>query len=131
MLRIDVHQHLWSETLVAALARRKAAPFIRRDGHGWELTVPGEPPSTIDVVGDAIPTRDALLHLDGLDLALLSLSTIVGVESLPGDEAEEVIDGYETGLGALPASFSAWGALPLREALPADVDRLIDRGFAG
>src|SRR3954467_7389393 len=75
MLRTDIHQHLWSEPLIEALAGRKRPPFIRRRGHVWELTAPGELASTIDVVGDVIATRGALVHLDGLDLALLSLST--------------------------------------------------------
>lgn len=131
MLRVDVHQHLWSEPLVEALARRSEPPFILRDGHVWRLAVEGEAPCTIDVPGDEIATRGALVHLDGLDVAMLSLSTILGVEALPGEEAAEVIAAYDAGVRGLPASFLAWGAVPLREATPADVDRMLDRGHAG
>src|SRR3954453_8942925 len=131
MLRTDVHQHLWTEPAGQALARRTRPPFIRRSGHVWELTVPGERPSTIDVVGDEISTRGALVHLDGLDVAVLSLSSVLGVEGLVRDEAVEVIAGYEAGLRGLPASFTAWGALPLRDGEPADVERLLDDGFPG
>src|SRR4051812_38451228 len=102
MLRVDVHQPLWSEPLVEALARRSRPPFIRRSGHVWELTIPGEPRSTIDVVGDEVAAREALLNLDGLDIAFLSLSAALGVEGLVRDEAEAVIDGYEAGVGDLP-----------------------------
>ena len=131
MLRIDVHQHLWTGPLVEALARRSRPPFIRRSGHVWELTVPGEAPATIDVIGDQVSTRGALVHLDGLDLAMLSLSAVLGVEGLVRDEADDVLNAYEFGIAGLPASFSAWGALPLRDALPADAERLLDRGFPG
>ncbi|HEX6712461.1 MAG TPA: amidohydrolase family protein [Thermoleophilaceae bacterium] len=131
MLRTDVHQHLWSEPLVEALARRSRPPFIRRNGHVWELTVPGEALSTIDVVGDEIPTRGALVHLDGLDVAVLSLSSVLGVEGLIRDEAADVIAGYEAGVRGLPDSFAAWGALPLRDAEPADAERVLAAGFAG
>jgi predicted TIM-barrel fold metal-dependent hydrolase len=131
VLRIDVHQHLWTEPLVEALARRDRPPFIRRSGHVWELTVPGEAPSTIDVVGDEIATREALVHLDGLDVAMVSLSAALGVEGLVRDEAEDVIDAYSAGVAALPNSFAAWGALPLRAADPSDVERVLDAGFVG
>src|SRR3954452_14345305 len=131
MLRTDVHQHLWTEPLVEALARRTRPPFIRRSGRVWELTVPGERPGTIDVVGDEIATRGALVHLDGLDVAFISLSSVLGVEGLVRDEAAAVIDGYEAGLRGMPASFTAWAALPLRDAEPADAVRLLDQGFPG
>lgn len=131
MLRTDVHQHLWSEPLVEALARRSTPPSIRRSGHVWELTVPGEPASTIDVVGDEVATRGAVVHLDGLDVALISLSAALGVEGLAGDEAAEVIDGYEAGIDELPTSFRAWASLPLREATAADAERALDQPYAG
>jgi predicted TIM-barrel fold metal-dependent hydrolase len=131
VLRIDVHQHLWSEPLVEALSRRTTPPFIRRNDRVWELTVPGEAPSTIDVVGDEVGTRGALVHLDGLDAAVLSLSAVLGVEALPGDEAAAVIAGYEEGIDELPNTFGAWASLPLREATPADAERALDHCFAG
>lgn len=131
MLRVDVHQHLWSEPLVEALSRRNTPPFIQRSGRVWELTAPGEARCTIDVVGDSVATRGPLVHLDGLDLALLSLSTLLGVEGLPGEEAADVIEGYEAGIDGLPNSFGAWAALPLREARPEDVERVLGRSYAG
>jgi predicted TIM-barrel fold metal-dependent hydrolase len=131
VLRIDVHQHLWSEPLVQALARRSVAPYVRRSGHVWELRLPSEDACTIDVVGDEPAIRGALVALDGLDLALVALSGPLAVESLPSDEAWPLIDAFHAGVDALPASFSGWGALPLRGAVPADVDRVLDRGYTG
>jgi predicted TIM-barrel fold metal-dependent hydrolase len=131
VLRVDVHQHLWSEPLVEALSRRNAAPRVRRSGHVWQLELPSEDTCTIDVAGDEPATRGALVHLDGLDMAVLALSAPLGVESLPGEEAQPVIDAFQAGVDALPASFSGWGALPLRDAVPSDVDHVLDRGWAG
>jgi 6-methylsalicylate decarboxylase len=131
VLRVDVHQHLWSVPLVEALARRTSPPCIQRSGRVWELTAPGEARCTIDVIGDGTATRGALVHLDGLDVALLSLSAVLGVEGLPGDEAAAVIEGYEAGIDALPNSFGAWAAVPLREARPEDVERVLGQSYAG
>ena len=131
MLRTDVHQHLWSEPLVEALARRDRAPSVRRSGHVWHLELPGEAACTIDVVGDDPVRRGALVHLDGLDLAVLALSGPLGVESLPAEEAMPIIDAFHEGVDALPASFTSWRALPLRDATPADVDRALVPGSAG
>jgi predicted TIM-barrel fold metal-dependent hydrolase len=131
VLRTDVHQHLWSESLVEALARRNEPPFVRRRGQVWELSIPGEATCTIDVDGDDVSLRNALVHLDGLDMAMLALSTLLGLEGLPGDEAQDVIDAYHASLDELPASFRGWAALPLREAEPADVDRVLARGYGG
>jgi hypothetical protein len=131
VLRIDVHQHLWSEPLVEALAARSGLPRVRRRGRVWELELPGEQLCTIDVAGDEPATRGALVHLDGLDQAIVALSGPLGVEALPGEEAQPVIDAFHEGVDALPASFTGWGALPLRDAVPSDVDHVLDRGYAG
>ena len=42
-MRIDVHQHLWTEPLIAALSRRRRAPYVRRVADGWALRVESEP----------------------------------------------------------------------------------------
>jgi hypothetical protein len=68
---------------------------------------------------------------DGVDRILIALSAPLGIEGLPRDEAEPLLDAWEEGLSTLPPLFRAWGALPLRTARPRDVDGLLDRGFAG
>ena len=56
--RVDVHQHLWTEPLVQALARRDELPFVR-DEHGLTvLFLAGERPYVIDTSGEA-PARRA------------------------------------------------------------------------
>src|SRR4051812_29450205 len=130
-MRVDVHQHLWSEPLVAALARRSSAPCVRRDGQAWRLRLPAEPSCTIDVAGDEPQRRAALLALDGMDGALVALSSALGVEGLPPDEAAELIGAYEAGASALPPQFGAWAAVSLSAADPDAVDRAIASGAAG
>src|SRR4051812_6811042 len=130
-MRIDVHQHLWSEPLVAALARRTTAPCLRRDGQAWRLRLPAEPPCTIDVAGDDPERRAGLLAIDGVDGALIALSTALGVEGLPRDEAEALLGAYESGVRELPREFGWWASVALRDPDPDDVDAALAAGAVG
>ncbi|MCW2991326.1 MAG: amidohydrolase 2 [Solirubrobacterales bacterium] len=130
-MRIDVHQHLWSEPLVAALAERTAAPCIRRDGQAWRLRLPAEGSCVVDVAGDEPGHRANLLALDGVDAALIALSTALGVEGLPADEADTLLLAYEEGLAALPPQFGAWAAVSLAEVDPDRLEDALARGAAG
>lgn len=40
MINVDVHQHLWTDSFVAALRARTEPPFL----DGWTLHTAGEPP---------------------------------------------------------------------------------------
>jgi hypothetical protein len=53
--RTDVHQHLWSLELLAAVERRSEPPFARRGAGAWRLHVPGEPAATV-------AAQDQLVH---------------------------------------------------------------------
>lgn len=129
--RVDIHQHLLGEPLRAALAARQAPPRLRARDGGWYLEVAGEAPHPLDAATEDVDARAALVAADGLDLALIALSTALGIEALPPDEAAELIDAYERGLDELPAVFAGWGAAPLHDPDPADVDALLDRGRVG
>jgi 6-methylsalicylate decarboxylase len=124
MTRYDVHQHLWSEPLVAALAARAQAPRIRRDGLLWRLDLPSEPSCTVDVDGDDPDRRASLVCLDGLDRALIAPSLALGCEP-------DVLAAYHEGCEGLPHTFGAWATVDPRTATPAEVAGLLDRGFAG
>src|SRR3954447_20574237 len=124
MLRLDVHQHLWSGPLVAALGRRTAAPRIRRDGRLWCLDLADEPSCTVDVDGDDPDRRAGVVCLDGLDRALIAPSLALGFEP-------DVLDAYHEGCAQLPAGFGAWGVVDPARALPPEVDALLDAGFVG
>jgi 6-methylsalicylate decarboxylase len=131
MVATDVHQHLWPEGFVAALARRADAPAVRRDGRGWIIRVPGEPDSPFGPATHDPAVRAADLRATGLERALLCMSTPLGVEALAEDEARPLLDTWHDGVFAAGAAFGVWGALPVHGALPADVDALVARGAVG
>jgi 6-methylsalicylate decarboxylase len=127
----DVHQHLWPEGFVAALAGRAQAPSVRRDGRGWVVRVPGEPDSPFGPAAHDPVARAAGLRATGLERALLCMSTPLGVEALPEDEARPLLDAWHAGVLAAGPGFGVWGALPVHGATPGDVDAALDRGAVG
>jgi hypothetical protein len=131
MIKIDIHQHLWTEPLVQALAERRELPFIRRERGLTVLYLAGERPYVIDLSAEAPARRAALVELDGLDRALLCLSSPLGIESLPREQSLPLIDAYHEGVLSLDGPFGAWGAVALDRADPNDVDRAIGRGCVG
>ncbi len=71
------------------------------------------------------------LEADGVDRALVALSTALGIESLPPEESAPLIEAHHRGIEALPDVFGGWGAVRLVEPDPADVDAALDRGCVG
>jgi hypothetical protein len=130
-MRVDVHQHVWTEPLLEALAARRSLPFVERSGGRWILHSAGEHPYPIEVAGESPERRRAWLRSDGLDAAIVAISTPIGIEALPRVEARALIDAHLAGVGALGAEFAAWGPLALDGAGPGDVDGLLDRGCVG
>jgi predicted TIM-barrel fold metal-dependent hydrolase len=125
---VDVHQHLWPESLIEALRARSAPPRMR----GWTLELSGEPDYEVDPHAHDPGERAEQARADGLDLALVSLSSPLGIESLAsGEEAAELIDAYHEGVLGLPEPFGAWAAACLTDVDPAALSRALDRGFAG
>jgi hypothetical protein len=132
MTRIDVHQHLWPEPFLAALAARSALPRLRRGpGGGWSVELAGEPPAPVDPGVHDPAQRARLAGRDGLDRALLCMSSPLGVEALPADEARALLGAWHDAVLGLGAPFGVWGAIALHDAVPADVDALLDRGAVG
>jgi len=125
-MRIDAHQHLSTEPLVAALARRSAAPRLRRRDGAWRLEVAGEGPSTLPAAPEPLDRREAELAEQRVDLALVALSPALGAEGLPGEEASELLDAFAAGVREAPVRFRAWAAVPLAEAIdPTAVDHAL------
>jgi 6-methylsalicylate decarboxylase len=130
-MKTDIHQHLWTEPLVQALAQRTEFPFVR-DEHGLTvLFLAGERPYVIDLASEAPARRAELVRGDGLDRALLCLSSPLGIESLPRAQAQPLLEAYHEGALALGEPFGVWGALALEDPDPDDVDRALDRGCVG
>jgi Amidohydrolase len=124
---VDVHQHLWPQELIAALRARRRPPRLR----GWTLELTGEPDCAIDPAAHDVDARAARAAEDGLDLALVSLSSPLGIETLAPGEACELLDAYHEGVLALPAPFAGWAAACLTEIDPVSLERELDRGFLG
>lgn len=129
--RIDVHQHIWTPPLLDALARRDRLPFVRRADGIAILHCAGEPAWAIDVNAESPERRAGLLRTDRIDRALIALSSPIGIEALPRDEAQELIDAHLAGVEALGHAFGAWGPVALDRPDPDDVDTLLARGCAG
>jgi hypothetical protein len=130
-MHIDVHQHLWTEPLIDALSRRRELPFVRSEHGLTVLYLAGERPFVLDLSTESFDHRAALVTRDGLDRALLCLSSPLGIESLPRAEALPLLDAYHDGALALGEPFGVWGALALDSPDPSDIDHALDRGCVG
>jgi predicted TIM-barrel fold metal-dependent hydrolase len=131
MLRTDVHQHLWSDALVAALTWRREPPLIRRSGHAWVLRLRDEPECHFDPADHDPQARRALLQRDGIERVLLCISGPLGIEALERAEAEPLLEAHNATALELGGGFGFWGAVSLRPRDPADVDALLDAGAVG
>lgn len=122
----DVHQHVWGGAFIDALRRRTTAPRL----DGWTLHLTGEPPFAVDPADHDLAARSALAESDGFSRVLTSLSSPLGVEWLPPEDAAPLLAAYHEDALALPAPFGAWAA-----ACVSDVDAgslgVLDHGFAG
>lgn len=118
MPTIDVHQHLWPESFLSALAARKDRPRLR--GSILQL-VEGDYP--VDLAEHELSRRLAALDRDGTEIALVSLQPTCGIDRLPGDEGDELVALWEAAI--LEVSSASGGRL-----LPLGVARCGD-GFAG
>ncbi len=131
MAGFDIHQHLWPEPLLGALARRREAPCLVRDGDGWAVRLPGEPDVPVREADHDPELRLALLAEHGLERALVALSTPLGIEALPAADAQPLLDAWHEGAAALPPALGAWAAVALDRPDPGEMAALLDRGFAG
>jgi hypothetical protein len=109
-MRTDLHQHVWTEPLLDALAARQCAPFVRRDDGLTVLHCPGELPCVIDEAAESPAARARMLA---------------------PDVAEELIAAHLDGVLALGHGFRAWGPIPARAPEPAAIDAVLARGCVG
>ncbi len=130
-MTIDVHQHLWTEPLVEALRARSELPFISTRRGCNVLHIAGENAHVLELDGESPARRSELLRRDGVQRALVALSSPIGVEALARREAGPVLDAYLDGALAAGDQFGVWGAVALDGAGAGDVDRVLDRGCVG
>ncbi|MFC7598040.1 amidohydrolase family protein [Terrabacter sp. GCM10028922] len=103
---IDVHGHLWPEELVDALRRRSSVPRLE----GWVLHLDGEAPLRLNPDDHDVVLRGSL-EPDSRGLCLLSLSSPLGIESLPTAQAAPLLDAWHAGVARLPEPFAAWASV--------------------
>lgn len=127
----DVHQHLWSDALVAELTRRLEPPRIRRSGRGWVLRLHDEPECRFDAAAHDPSARAALLRRDRIQRALLCISGPLGIEALDRPAAEPLLAAHNATARELGRGFGTWGAVSLRPPDPDEVDALLDTGAVG
>jgi predicted TIM-barrel fold metal-dependent hydrolase len=97
---IDVHRHLWPDRLIEALRFRTAAPCLRNG-----TLVLGEGEMEVDPAAYGLERCLADLERDGIDVAVVSCPPTLGIELLPAEESEPLLDAYHAGaLEAIAAS---------------------------
>jgi hypothetical protein len=87
MPTIDLHQHLWPEPLLEALAHRKQPPRLS----GSVLELAGERATEVDLRAHELGARLALLDRSEIDVAVVSLQPTLGAD-------EELFAVYEQGI---------------------------------
>lgn len=124
---VDVHQHLWPAELLGALRRRTRPPRLR----GWTLELAGQGPFELAAGSHDRELRTRSLRRDGFDRAIVSLSSALGIETLPGSQARELIDAYHEGALRLGDPFGAWAAACLSEIDPDALGDALALGLVG
>jgi hypothetical protein len=124
---VDVHQHLWTPPFVEALQSRSRPPRL----DSWTLHVEGSAPFPVNPADHDVAARADLARTDGLVLALVAMSSGLGVEWLPAREALPLLDAYHAGALDLPAPWRPWAASCLDQPDPIGLEVLLGKGFAG
>src|SRR4051812_45673043 len=102
---IDFHQHLWPEPFVRELLGRSDPPMLVREGGETVLHTRHEPACPVDLAVHDVGERLARLDRDGVSAAVISISSPLGVEALPEDDALHILGEYHNGvLDAVSAS---------------------------
>jgi 6-methylsalicylate decarboxylase len=98
---------------------------------GWALELTGQRAGEEEPRDHDPELRARQATAAGLTLALVSLSSALGIESLAPDEAAPLLGAYHDGALELPAPYGAWAAAGLVEIDPGALARELDRGFVG
>jgi len=94
-----MHQHLWPESLVEALAERSSPPLLRNT-----TLVLEEGDYELDPASYSAEACIASLDRSGIDVAVVSCPPTLGIDELDAGEAEELRIAYHEGAGAAVAA---------------------------
>jgi hypothetical protein len=109
------------------LRRRSRPPRL----DGWTLLTSGEPPFEVNPADHDVPRRAALAAGDGVGRAVIGLSSPLGIEYLPPEDAVPLLDAYHDGVAGLGGPFAGWAAACLTAIDAASLVKQLDRGFLG
>ena len=126
-MHVDIHQHVWPDAFVTELRRRSQPPRL----DGWTLLTAGEPPFAVNPADHDTGRRARQAASDGVGLAIIGLSSPLGIEYLAPEDAEPLLDAYHRGVAALGAPFAGWAAACLTAIDAPGLARQLDRGFVG
>ena len=114
MTTYDLHQHLWPESFVAALEARGEPPSL---ADGVLSTAEGD--FQFDLHDHGLGQRLAALDRDGIDVAVISLQTSLGLERLPDGERLALEEAWATGalelVGAASGRIRAFSPSTVRD----------------
>ncbi len=130
-MRVDLHQHVYTRPLLERLERRRSLPFARSTAGTTFIHAAGKQPFAVDLAQEVAGRRAGLLGEDGVERAIVAISSPLGIEALPRAEALELIEAHLEGVDALPEGFDPWGPVALDHLDPDDVDVLLEWGCAG
>jgi 6-methylsalicylate decarboxylase len=126
-VHVDIHQHVWPAAMIEELRRRAQPPRLA----GWTLFTTSERPFEVSADDHDVAKRAALATRDGLDLALIGISSPLGIEYLPPEQAAPLLDAYHDGVGELGPPFGCWAAACLTSIDVPGLVKQLDRGCAG
>jgi len=109
----DIHQHLWPEEVLVALSRRTQPPRATWANGCWTVELATEPAFEVHPRDHDPDRRAAALDEAGIDRALVALSSAIGIESLPADEAVAILEEWRAATSQLPDELGAWATVPL------------------
>ncbi len=130
-MRVDLHQHLYTQPLLDRLERRRSLPFARRLDGVTTIHAAGELPYAIATASEAARVQARVERSDGLDRAVAAISSPLGIEALPRPEALGLLEAHLEAVDALSDDFAAWGPVALDEPEISDVDAVLDWGCVG
>lgn len=117
--KIDMHCHLLPPGLIAALRARDDAPCIESNGAGAEQIRIFRTAMPFDAADNDPDKRVGFMDRHRIDLHVISLPGLFGIDSLPADEATRLTDLFNTGMAEIvrghPDRFRAIAALPLAD----------------
>ena len=103
----DVHQHLWPDSVLRVLETRASVPRAvwRRNGR-WEIRLEAEPAFEIDPADHEPHARVERLAGQGVDRALVAMSSPVGAEVLLS-----AVSAWNESGKQLPGELGWWAAV--------------------